>query len=78
MTIFSFQLTKATLQAALTAMEHHKTASQELILQISVDVVPDGVGCEAFDPKLDIVVVQNAVHETTVPRIYYDAFGDSK
>jgi hypothetical protein len=78
MTIFTFQLTQATLQAALTAMTHHKTAGQELILQISVDIVPDGVSCEAYNPKLDIVVVQNTVHETAVPQLFYDAFGDGK
>jgi hypothetical protein len=79
MTIFTFQLTKATLQAALTAMEHHnRTASQDLILQISVDIVPDGISCEAYNPKLDIVVVQNVAHETVVPPMFQRAFGNGE
>ena len=45
------------LHVALRAMEHHpKSANQELILQISADIVPDGVGCEAFNPKMEVVV----------------------
>jgi len=79
MTIFTFQIAENMLRIALRAMDSHlKTANQELILQISADIVPDGVGCEAFNPKMEVVVREVEEQETKVPKLFYDAFGDSK
>jgi hypothetical protein len=53
MSTFSFQLTEQTLRSILEEMEHcEKASDEERSLQISIDIVPDGIGFGVFNKLL--------------------------